>query len=430
MYKDRIKQWRLGKYSREQEMRAIVRKRHQRAAQHQRSIFQVRGKTVNDQDILRYFTRKGLSISDVMAQPVASKTPEAVVCLTPSPSPIASPEVLKLPELLFSMVRDYVNGSFDAGIWIKTEQMELCYSVKEGKTFSNNNSIDRFVDQYREAYELHTIGACQEAELVLGSARTPVRETLLCEEPETLPALFDELFQVYAKAPQMALHMVSMITTSGASTLEEQHPFRKIFGCLSELEHSDFTEACLKCLHVLSDQFENNLGALHIDSLGARCYGTSTGLEDMWDLLHKCHANLGIYDYRTTMVHLRVAERLYEVGNNRLARQNCYEIVKNAHLIQPGMGMSQTKSATIMRAEGLFGLANCQRALSEVCPALMSLREAIDLRLSFWGSHDSTARHWILILQSWLNESGQEAEAAEVGYWWSAIAHAPAELRK
>lgn len=428
MYKDRFKHWGLGKYSKEKEMRAIVRKHGQRTAQHKRSIFQVRGKTMNDKDVLRHFSRKGLSISDVMAQRATSKTPEAVVCFTPLPSPITSPQVLKLPEIVLSTIRDYVDGSFDAGTWIKTEQTKHCYNIKEDRHHPSN-TVQCFLNLYREAHELHTMGAFQEAQLVLGSARASIREVLSCEQPDTLFNILRSLFEVYIEVPEPVSRHRDMITASSASMLVEQHPLRRIFEFLFKLDRSDLTEAVHKCFQILSDQFEIHLGAMHIDSVAFRCDSPHTSMDDRQNLLHRCHARLGLYDSRTTRVRISIARKLYKEKNYHLAKQSCYDITHTAHLVQSEYGMSQIQTSTYLRTKALLLLARCQEALSEVGPALRSLREAIDLRISVLGSRHSSVRACIVLLQKWLIASGQEEEAAEVGYWWSVVAHAPAELQ-
>ena len=430
MYKDRIKHWGLSKYNNAAEMRAIVRKRHQRAAQNKKSIFQVRGKTVDDQEMLRYFSRKRMSISDVVAQRATSKTPEGVVCLTPLPSPISTPEPLKTPELMFSMIRDYVNGSFDAGTWIKTEQSELCYSALSGENSSIKDPLHIFNNRCIEARELHRTGSFQQAALVLDSAFALIREVLLREEPETLSYVVEQLIRAYKFGmPEIAGRTVKMITALGASLLREQHPIRRIFDCLSNIDQTDFTEAGYKCFQILSNRFESNLGAMHASSLSIRCRVSMTSSDNMRDLLHRCQATFGIYHYRTMEVHLDIVIKLYYEKQYRLAREICYEVINTAHLVQGLDDRSQAGHSIYIRARGFYILAHCHKALSENCLSLRYLREAIDLRISVWGSRDSTVRHLIVRLRAWLLESSREEEAAEAGIWWNMLANAPAELQ-
>lgn len=68
MYKDRIKQWGLDKKHKEDEMRAIVRKRKQRKDRGKDSVFSIRGRTIDDAELARYFKRKGLTIEEVIGR--------------------------------------------------------------------------------------------------------------------------------------------------------------------------------------------------------------------------------------------------------------------------------------------------------------------------------------------------------------------------
>lgn len=123
MYKRRIAKWSLDKKNKESEMRAIARKFHQPKAQGKPSIAWVRGRKIDYTEIARYWRRKHISIPDIVAQRAASKTPETIMFLTPMPSPMTTPSCLALPELIYSTIRDYINGCFNSEVWIKTNSM-------------------------------------------------------------------------------------------------------------------------------------------------------------------------------------------------------------------------------------------------------------------------------------------------------------------
>ena len=115
MYKRRIKQWGLDKKNKDDEMRAIVRKTKARLDQGKRSKIHVRGKAIGDEEVIRYFKRKGISIDDIIAYRAASVTPEAVEIVTPVPSRVATPTSLAVPERILTAIRDYFEGSFASG---------------------------------------------------------------------------------------------------------------------------------------------------------------------------------------------------------------------------------------------------------------------------------------------------------------------------
>ena len=138
MYKKRIKQWGLDKKNKEPEMRAIVRKRKQRADQGKGSTIRVRGQVLDFEKVVRYFHRKGVSIEDIIAQQTASSTPKAVEFSTPVPSPIRTPQVLAVPERIMHCIQDYLKGSFESGTWIKTDPTHQCFSVKDKSNCSSD----------------------------------------------------------------------------------------------------------------------------------------------------------------------------------------------------------------------------------------------------------------------------------------------------
>ena len=113
-------------------MRAIVRKKKQRADLGRGSIICVRGQNLDYAEVVRYWDRKGVAVDDVIARWTSSPTPEAVEFSTPVPLPIQTPQVLAIPEQMFRCIRNYVQGSFESGSWVKTDASSRCYSIKDG----------------------------------------------------------------------------------------------------------------------------------------------------------------------------------------------------------------------------------------------------------------------------------------------------------
>ena len=86
MYKSRIKKWGLDKNCKAKEMKAIARKKVERDAIGKASLFQIRGRQVEIEEVLRHFKRKSYqSLEALVARdksPEAS-TPSDIDCLTP-----------------------------------------------------------------------------------------------------------------------------------------------------------------------------------------------------------------------------------------------------------------------------------------------------------------------------------------------------------
>lgn len=86
MYKNRITKWRLDKNAKAHEMKAIARKKVERDAVGKASTFEIRGRQVEIEAVLRYFKRRHYrSFMDVVNRDKSPQaaTPSDVRCLTP-----------------------------------------------------------------------------------------------------------------------------------------------------------------------------------------------------------------------------------------------------------------------------------------------------------------------------------------------------------
>lgn len=411
MYKSRFTLWGLdSKNNREREMRAAVRKHNQRTQHGKRSIFRIRDKPVDYQEIVRYFARKRLSIEDVVAQRRASKTPEAVVCLTPITSPIAIPEVDRIPQLLFTTIRDYVDGSLGSGFWIKMEPIEDCRSAR-GASYSACRLCC-------EVSALLDLGHLRAAKLVQDSAIGIIRQMLLEEDPFTLAQLVDFFVKSKSGRYEIALTVLKAIADIGASTLGQQHPLPTVAGFLLRLDCSDIPEVGARFLQAFGDQFEDVLDPMHVTSLCVRQWDDRVTDRHLRGLLHRCQSDLGVGDTRTMDVFLAWSQKLHENGDYGPAVEQCHRMLSHTHMIHT------TRSGAVFRAHILNLLARCEIMSSKGHLAMAHLREAIDIRISFHGSLDSFTRLWFVQLQEWLTEYGGEEEIAEVQRWWDLMKQA------
>ena len=245
-------------------MRAIVRKFAERKANQKSSEFQVRGQKIDYSKMVRYFARKGVSIDDVMARRKTSATPEAVICFTPVTAPIATPPGYAIPESIIATLRDYVNGSFDSGTWIKTDQMEDCYSM-EGKDHTTHSILDMFSSCTWEACNLQRVHEHKEAKISQDLALAAQRHLLPLEHPHTLLIIF--MLVVLAangfKNSSLAFALIHTMAGSGELLLGHQHPLPRIAKAFCRLNESEFAEVARKCRRTIAEGFGKNLGAMH-----------------------------------------------------------------------------------------------------------------------------------------------------------------------
>ena len=398
-----------------------MRKYHRRAAQRKSTMFRVRGRDIQYSDLVRYCKRKRLSISEIMAQRAASKTPEAVICLTPVPSRVTTPSVLSLPEFLMSAIRDHMNGCFDSGTWIKTEERALCYSRNN---LCSGDEISQMQARIFEAHCLTERGGAREAEIVLDSIKYHLGQVLFAEEPEFMWTILTLPFVLNRTEESMMIikRLFSMFIASEVWNTGQQHPLRRTFEYIQKLEPSEFATVCTRCQQVVSDHFQKQLGAMHATTLHARVNSDHISLKGLRDLMHRCQAECGTYDPRTLTTHLHLARTLRNEGIYTEARDACGELLMSVYLAQEE---DQSLDFTYTRVHAHQILATCQRVSHEKQESEANMREAILLSISKWGPHNSYVRLLILQLKNWLLEDGRIEEADEAWRWWRLLAHPP-----
>ncbi|KAK3353779.1 hypothetical protein B0T25DRAFT_608241 [Lasiosphaeria hispida] len=131
MYKMRIKKWGLEKYNNMARVAYMVRLKRERDAVGKESDFTVRNRPVDWADIERYLKRKPDVIAKIEGGVVeVGNAAMGIVCRTPSPDPavmLSVPPKLEGPRDVgatgdvLGLFRDYMDGSFDSGLWRYSE---------------------------------------------------------------------------------------------------------------------------------------------------------------------------------------------------------------------------------------------------------------------------------------------------------------------
>lgn len=417
MYKTHIKQWGLDKKNKEPEMRAIVRKRKQRADQGKCSIIRVRGQVRDFAEVFRYFDRKGVSIDDIIARQTASPTPEAVECVTPLPSPILTPQVLAIPERMFRCIRDYFKGSFESGTWIKTEPLSRCYFSK-----GEENGVDYMNDfefQCHLACSLFSRDLFQEAGQTLIAATATIKKILSAEDPGTLPRLFVliENFRRW-KRDDIALIVLRQFSALGKVLLSVEHPLSRICEWLQTASWSDFDDIAAICMKSMADQFESVVGPMHQSTLDARLdyirifrSESNAYIPNFSKLLGECEETLGPHDSRTLQVRSWLAQAYFIKNYTVEARKLSEEIIAYSQYVPP------TAHGLYYQVEGLYILAGCQYHLGEVDLGIATLHKAIELVMSAGGPRDGRARYWLVKLEDWYFKKGDWSSAFQMRDW-------------
>ena len=414
MYKTQIKRWGLDKKNKEFEMREIVRKRKQRADQGKRSIIRVRGQIRDFTEVVRYWDRKCVCIDDIMARNIASPTPETVECTTPVPSPIMTPQVLAIPELMFRCVRDYFNGSFESGTWIKTEPLYSCYSIND----EENAARDPL-----EKLNCHCVSACSlfeknlfhEAGQTMIAATAQFKEILLAEHPESLIYLFSVLIFIRDRdRDEIALIILRQFSALGKVLLSSGHPLSRICEWADSVYASGFDDFVFRFMKVMADQFESFVGPMHYSTLVARVRHINMAQKGnfraqmLQNLLNECEKTLRPYDVRVLWVRKCLAVEYFH--------ERYY--VEAWTLSQRNIACSQhARSLRTGYEQDLSMVARCQYALGEVDLGIATLHKAIDSRMSRCGLQDCRAKMWLIQLEDWHLEQSHWSSAAQVRDW-------------
>ncbi|CAD6594483.1 MAG: hypothetical protein ASARMPREDX12_009074 [Alectoria sarmentosa] len=419
MYKSRFKQWGLDiKNNKEPEMRVSVCKMRQRSSQGKSSQLRVRGKCVRWEDVVHYWERKGMSVGDVSAKGTNAATHEAVQCLTPILSSMATPEILATPEQIFSTIHDYCRGSFEAGTWIRTDPKTDCDTTKglENGLFQLNAFYELFVT----AYQLFALGSCEEAgkTLIAATATAGIKMILSSEHPYILKTLLDLVLRSDRHGRrEVAVIVLKQFSALGELILGGSHPLRRLCGWLAATDPSHTLEVVFKSLQILETRFGSILGPMHRSTLRLHCdyirfggYGDDIDQErvDLNDLLSKCISAFGPCDGRTLRVYLELAIHFCVKSRYIEAERAAQTIMHLAASAQP------VSSSTHFWVEGLYQSAVSQHGLRDEAAAEAKLRLAIELSISQFGGRDARARNWLVELERWLREGGQLLAADEV----------------
>ena len=407
MYKTKITQWGLDKKNKENEMRAIMRKTGCRVFKGKDSTFYIRGKTVKFENVVRYCERKGASfIDEIIAQRVASKTPEAVVCSTPVLSPLRAPDELARDERMLVAVRDY-------------QQLSLQATVGSSVILTQLNAL---YDQSMLACALFDKHSPHQAGQALIKATAGIQTIVQAPSPGTIHFLlwiFLDLLN-YGKN-EIAITILRQFAAMSDMFLPKEHPFGVIWSRLALMdltERGHFGHVYQSSMRVNIECLEKLLGPLHTMTIDAKLdtLASNTNTQNhtqrelgIKSLLRECELALDPDDDRTESV-CRELARYY------LSNDNPMEAKRLAQALY-----DQTKSDQ-GRIRLLYLLARSHHRLGEIVAAEETMRKAINLGITKWSWHDGEVHRMVLDLEDWLVEQGKLDSAAQLreermGYW-------------
>ena len=282
MYKSRIQKWGLDKKHKEHEARAIIHMHTLRLGKATR--IRLRGQSVDINNVLSYFKRKGIAIEDVLSSEVA--TIQDLVCVTPVISlrtmpqrtlradlhHLESPDRFLTAELLCTEIREYILASFGTGRWVSHGSDKYCQSKKA--LFAKGCPLDLFrevsnacslFDHARPVQAVQTLSdgfasiKIIVADQSLGASPYLVRSVALL----LVRRLKREVLSLCKQLCSMAA-----IVDSGGDRVTQF--FKNIFLRIALLARNDeATDFLLTALQSLVDSYVEILGVCHLQTVQA-----------------------------------------------------------------------------------------------------------------------------------------------------------------
>ena len=356
-------------------------------------------------------------LSEDQALMLRAETPPGLVCHTPPASPLATPEVLEVPERIAKLVQDFIDGSFDSGTWIASGS-GYAVSTKRSQDFvyAFDEQVTNFVGHLRD-------GETSYAWRFLKMATASIEHIVSAEHPTTLDMLAFALYKTMhlLNSSKVALFLLKQFSAMSAVIHPKQHPFNQVFARLVRLDMSHLKHTLIMAKESQSDGFDRRLerfnwnslevqtSSLHLKSLEGAAHTT----EGYLTLLQAMELALGTSDSRILTARNQLAQHHLNEGKFAEAAEIAQSITDFA--AQTGNVHPATHSLAI------YLLSYAQYKLSETTLAEQNLRQAIQILANYLGWEDGWVLDWMSLLAIWLKEWGRPDEAAAVHRQWEAI---------
>ena len=416
MYKNHINKWGLDKKNKSSEMKAILRKRTERAQVGKKSCFTLRGRPVVMVDVNRYLKRNHITVRDVLPtgthRPI---TPAELRCFTPKAVPRSprNPIVYEVPQQIFDSIKIYLTGSIQAGWWVSDREDSHCRSAKDDPDATQ--ALISLYDCLSAACVLVGQSEHEEAGLYMVKACSKIETIVRAEEPDMLRSLLDATLKVIdSKCIGLMQTVLKQVSDMSAIYLTPFHPLHIIFAHLSRLENHDLVEVTLRAWHALSDRFEDTLGEFHLSTISCKIdrlrasakYLRTTDLDStvqaVQKLLDKCEAQYGTGCARSQVLLKRLGDILMISGRYAEVEIAGYTLMSRA---------DEIGDAQLWRM-GARLVARAQYQQNKADEAEISYRGLLHAYAAIMGWRDPGTIRYMLDLEECLTGIGK-LEAAE-----------------
>ena len=351
-----------------------------------------------------------------------------LLSISPVVAPMTTLNALAIPEQMFILVQDHVKGSFDSKTCTRTHPRSHCYSVEDRENvLADMDSIedshvlrgnaladiDMIEDYVALACDLFSRRLFHEAGATLDHASAAMKQMILAQDPHAIVRILSMLRNcLFEGRYELGLIILRYFSHMGAIILGRTHPFPRICHWITSQDQSRMPQALETLSCVIADIFASILGRLHRSTLRvstdtASIIGYSSKAQActrLKMLLEECQSKLGSHDYRTVEARRMLMDLQFVTGDKAEAECHAWAILASADEIQ------DARVSKWYRVFGLRTVAHCHFAIGQIDSAITKLNQALELH----DRHDSWSRRWLLNLERWHSQQGDEDAAMQV----------------
>ena len=259
----RLQRWNLDRKNKSHEMAAALRKLRERAAVGKRSIISIRDRQ-HDEATIQDFARRKNMTQDELILLARTVTPPAVRCRSPSPIPISSPDIYRIPEILFASISArkpnenqvsfplmYREPATDIQTWSPKASFHASYvgnCLAHASWYFKSAYFDRAGRYMRKAMDYVPNAIVEDSPLLVG---------------QLVYHVFDLFAYGFSEPARMAIkHFIDFAPVSG---LDQKSPLYRFCQCLYEaFGMQDFYSIAETAKRVSAEFYKREFGNSHV----------------------------------------------------------------------------------------------------------------------------------------------------------------------
>ena len=405
MYKHYIKKWGLRKNLKESEVKAIVRKRHERTIEGKKTIIAVGARKVSDDEINRFLRRRNLTVDDIITQRIRSRTPPTVRCYTPEPTRIRLPDTFRDKEILYARVNTYMTGFIDSQQWKGIIH-------KNRGVLGTNESIMEFSSDMHSGNILLLQSKYTAAGETLNRACSCIPSIVSKDGPHTLNLILTSFFAVRKFPDVIKLISKAFFDMSGA-VHGNSHPLNQVWAGIADMvvdQAKCFETLLVAPCEFVADRFAETYGQNHPLTLAYRViyFALSGNVPEIKRIWKDLKTNSDSIPSQTV---LAIGLQIATIFRGLQQTTDLIDVLMSLKLLFP-LPTEYSEGQELLyrfhsgiRSEAAIKLY-CDGKSEE---AIGNMREAIRL-LDWAGATGRITTRLRLLMEGWLAEQGMKGE--------------------